>query len=138
MIIGIDFDGTINRMLETWLEWLNKKYNKYVSFNDVKEYTQQLKEICEQHMRMPTRPQTVSWRLLLNAIELFEGVAEYMKEKCVGHDSLAYKMAVDVFNNFGKHEVEIERYYDHRTAFRALTRIVEKPKKFVLQTGMEN
>jgi guanylate kinase len=38
MIIGIDFDGTINRMLETWLDWLNKKYNKHVSFNEVKDW----------------------------------------------------------------------------------------------------
>ena len=38
MVIGIDFDGTINRMLETWLEWLNKKYNKHILFNDVKDW----------------------------------------------------------------------------------------------------
>ncbi len=119
---------------------ISKYYDpeRAMGFDNVKEYTQQLREICEQHMQMPTRPQTVSWRLLLKAIEFCEGIAAYMKEKCIGHDSLAYKMALEFFKEFGKHELEIERYYDQRLAYVALTRIVEKPKKVVLQTGTEN
>lgn len=35
MIIGLDFDGTINNMLETWVEWLNKKYNTAVKLEDI-------------------------------------------------------------------------------------------------------
>ena len=119
---------------------MSKYYDpeRAVEFDNVKEYAQQIKSICETHMQMPTRPQTVSWRLLLKHAELCEGVAAYMKEKCIGHDAFAYKTALEVFDNFGKYEVEIERYFDHRTAFRALTRPVEKPKKIVLQTGTEN
>ena len=35
MIIGLDFDGTINNMLDTWVEWLNKKHNTVVKLEDI-------------------------------------------------------------------------------------------------------
>lgn len=38
MIIGLDFDGTINDMLETWLEWLNKKHGTTVKLEDVVDW----------------------------------------------------------------------------------------------------
>lgn len=106
-------------------------------FENVKEYAQQIRELVQSHMQMPTRPQTVSWRLLLKHAEFCEKIAAYMKEKCVGHDALAYKMAVEALDDFGKHEVEIERYYDHHLAFKSLIRAVEKPSKIVLQMGNE-
>jgi 5'(3')-deoxyribonucleotidase len=39
MVIGIDFDGTINNMLETWIEWLNKKYGTTVQMSDITDWT---------------------------------------------------------------------------------------------------
>ena len=38
MIIGIDFDGTINNMLETWIELLNKRHGTTVKIEDVVEW----------------------------------------------------------------------------------------------------
>lgn len=35
MIIGLDFDGTINNMLDTWVECLNKKYETRVKVSDI-------------------------------------------------------------------------------------------------------
>ena len=38
MIIGIDFDGTINNMLDTWVAWLNKKHGTCVKVEDITEW----------------------------------------------------------------------------------------------------
>ena len=38
MVIGIDFDGTINNMLETWVEWLNRKHGYHVQASDITEW----------------------------------------------------------------------------------------------------
>ena len=38
MIIGIDFDGTINNMLETWIELLNQRHGTTVRIEDVVEW----------------------------------------------------------------------------------------------------
>ena len=38
MKIGIDFDGVMNNMLETWVEWLNKEHSTQVKAEDVTEW----------------------------------------------------------------------------------------------------
>ena len=38
MVIGIDFDSTINSMLDTWIEWLNKKHGRSVAVDEVKDW----------------------------------------------------------------------------------------------------
>ena len=38
MKIGIDFDGVMNNMLETWVEWLNKEHGTKVKAEDVTEW----------------------------------------------------------------------------------------------------
>lgn len=38
MVIGIDFDGTINSMLEKWLEWLNRAHDRHVQYEHVTEW----------------------------------------------------------------------------------------------------
>lgn len=38
MVIGIDFDGTINDMLITWTEWLNRKHGTSVQLSDIVEW----------------------------------------------------------------------------------------------------
>ena len=61
-----------------------------------------------------------------------------MKEKTVGHNATALEIAEEFFTEFGKYEIELERYYDHYLAAKSLLPIVRKPAKFVLQAGMEN
>lgn len=40
MKIGIDFDGVLNNMLETWVKWLNKNYDGYqVKPEEITEWT---------------------------------------------------------------------------------------------------
>jgi 5'(3')-deoxyribonucleotidase len=38
MILGLDFDGTINDMLDTWVEWLNKKHKTNIKVSDITEW----------------------------------------------------------------------------------------------------
>jgi len=38
MVIGLDFDGTINNMLDTWVEWLNKKHGTDVKVSDITDW----------------------------------------------------------------------------------------------------
>ncbi len=107
------------------------------SFEDVYEITAECRSLAAKHMTMPTRPQTVSWRLLLKHAEFCQGLADFMKEKCVGHNALALEIAQEFFAEFGKYEIEIERYYDHYQATKSYIQIVAKPSKFVLQAGNE-
>ena len=111
--------------------------SRKADFETVPTYTKACRELVQKHLDMPTRPQTVSWRLLEKHAEFCEGFATMMQEKCQGHEEAAYQKAQEFFDTFGRHEVEIERYYDQYMAAKSLFRIVKKPQTVVLQTGME-
>ena len=38
MVIGLDFDGTINNMIDTWVEWLNYKHATAVKVEDIVDW----------------------------------------------------------------------------------------------------
>jgi len=118
---------------------ISKFYNpsRAPELEKVKEYAKQCRELVQTHLSMPNRPQTVSWRLLEKHTEFCEGFAEAMIEKCQGRDEAAYQKAQMLFDNIGKYEVEIERYYDQYMAAKSIYRIVKVSKSAVLQTGME-
>jgi hypothetical protein len=65
------------------------------------------------HISMPVRVQTVSMRLLLRHAEYCELLADTVKELAKG-DAEAYKQKrLAMADNFGRHEFELERYFDH-------------------------
>ena len=111
--------------------------SKAQDFKNVLEYTEQIRDLVRLHPVMPTRPQAISWQLLEKHAEFCDGFAKVMYEKCQGRNSLAYRKAREFFDAFGRHEVEIERYYDHSMASKSLLRMVRTEKTIVLQTGME-
>lgn len=111
--------------------------SKAQEFKNVLEYTEQMRDLVRLHPVMPTRPQAISWQLLEKHAEFCDGFAKVMYEKCQGRNSLAYRKAREFFDTFGRHEVEIERYYDHSMASKSLLRMVRTEKTIVLQTGME-
>ena len=94
----------------------------------VREIAKEGEALAMAHMRVPTRPQTVSWRLLLRHAEYIVGVAETMAELAVGNEEAAYKKAQAFCREFGRHEYEIERYYDHYLASVCLNRRIDKAK----------
>ena len=83
------------------------------SLRKVHEELDAFEPFVQAHKNMPMRVQTVSMRLLWRFLEYAHGVANVFTLKCFG----AGKEALDEFNKFlkefGKYEIELERYYDH-------------------------
>jgi hypothetical protein len=72
------------------------------------------------HRNMPIRVQTVAMRLLKLHAEYVQGLAKVMALKALGKDEEAKEAAKAFFAEFGKHEVAIERYYDHMLMVHAM------------------
>ena len=108
-------------------EFYNPDHAK--DLEEVKEITAGAREFIKTHLAMPTRPQTVCWRLLLLHTEWCERFAEILIEVCKGHS----KHAMELFNKFrldlGKHDVETERYFDMGLAFDSLYYVVKNIPK---------
>ena len=92
------------------------------------ELAAQERTLAAKHLNMPTRPQTVSWRLLLRHAEYCDLLADILTEKALGHNYRAQELAQQFCGTFGRHELEIERYYDHSLACRVLEHITRKPQ----------
>ena len=88
--------------------------------------------MANKHLNMPSRPQTVSWRLLLRHAEYCEHFAGILLAKAKGHNYKAVALAKEFFDSFGKYELEIERYYDHALACRVLEHITRRPQGIIL------
>ena len=82
---------------------------------------------------MPTRPQTVSWRLLLRHAEYCEQWSRILLAKALGQNFLAIELAKEFRSSFGRYELEIERYYDHGLACRVLEHINSNPQGIILE-----
>ncbi|MBQ6874818.1 MAG: DUF4838 domain-containing protein [Lachnospiraceae bacterium] len=93
---------------------------------EVKELAAQAREMVGKHMAMPTRPQTVSWRLLLRHAEYCERLAEIIAEKSLGHNRYAQELYAAFLLDFGKYDVELERYFDFGVAASSLDKVVKK------------
>ena len=90
------------------------------------------RSLVQKHLNMEYRPQTVSWRLLLRHAEYVEKWAEIMIEKALGHNYKAVELSKQFCDDFGRYELEIERYYDHSLACRVLEHITRKPQGIIL------
>lgn len=108
-------------------EYYNPGHAK--NLEKVKEITAEARAFIKTHLSMPTRPQTVTWRLLLLHTEWCERFAEVLIEVCLGHR----EHAMELFDRFrldlGKHDVETERYFDMGLAFHSLKYIVNNIPK---------
>ena len=88
--------------------------------------------LAMKHLRMPNRPQTVSWRLLIRHAEMVEWFAKIMICKAKGHNYKAVELAKQYEREFGKYEFEIERYYDHCLCCRVLEHITRRPQGIII------
>ncbi len=98
----------------------------------IKELANEERALVAKHLAMPTRPQTVSWRLLGYHATYIELFADVLIAKCIGHDHVAKEAYVRFKEAFGKFEVEIERYYDQQITFYALNGLVKDPKAIII------
>ncbi len=100
------------------------------SLEMVREIAAEGREFIKTHLAMPTRPQTVSWRLLMRHTEWCERFAEVMIEKCQGHDKYAMELFEKFAADFGKYDFETENYLDFGMAMSSLMNVVRvHPKK---------
>ncbi|MBR3950274.1 MAG: DUF4838 domain-containing protein [Oscillospiraceae bacterium] len=88
--------------------------------------------LVKKHLKMPNRPQTVSWRLLLRHAEYCDRMADIMIAKAKGQNYKAIELAKEYEHEFGKYELEIERYYDHCLACRVLEHITRRPQGVII------
>ena len=56
-----------------------------------------------------------------------------MYEKARGFNNTAYDMAQEFYDELGKHEVAIERYFDHAFFCSYLNSILKKRPKFIFE-----
>jgi len=81
----------------------------------------------------PSRPQTVSRQLLYYHTVFCTLLAEIVIAKAKGEDEKAFALAEKFQDEMGKHELAIDRYYDHGLASRVVNLIVRKPKKIIFE-----
>lgn len=98
----------------------------------VKVFTAEIRELVKTHLVMPTRAQTVCWRLLLRHAEWCENLAEVFIEKCQGHDDEAVALFEQFTKDFGKYDFELERYFDFGLAVKSLENILKMRPKIEL------
>lgn len=98
----------------------------------VREFTAEIREVIKTHMAMPTRPQTVCWRLLLRHTQWCDGLAEVFIAKCKGHNKYALELFEQFVEDFGQYDYELERYFDFGLAVGSLQNILKKRPKIEL------
>ena len=99
------------------------------------ELAAQGRKLAQDHRVMPTRPQTVSWRLIERHAEYIEGYGAILEQLCKGNRAKSFEMAKQFYRTFGRHEHEIERYFDHCLACRYINMKTAGNTKPPLQEG---
>jgi len=92
-------------------------------------------ELVRTHYNSDYRVQTLAVRLLEHHIRYCELFADALVEKAQGHEQEAWDKYQFLRLEFGKHELEIERYYDHFMAahtFKSLFKIGSNLKKPII------
>ncbi len=109
----------------------DSKFNreKEKEFSRVYVLTANMRQIIASHMAMPTRPQTVSWRLLLHHTRWCDALAEALICKCKGDTEGAVQLWESSMSEIGKHDFETERYFDFGLAAASIHAILKKRPK---------
>ena len=95
-------------------EAVGQYYNPALAdkFRAVKGIIEEFKPFYEAHKNMPMRVQTVSYRLFNRYLEYLEGLSEVLTLRCFGAGKEAKARCMQFMRDFGKYEIEIERYFD--------------------------
>ncbi len=83
----------------------------------------------ERKAKTLTRVQTVSWNLLIHFSEFIDMYADIMIERSQGHVFKSRELGAKFKEEFGKHELEIERYYDHALAVETIHTLIHNQTK---------
>lgn len=86
-------------------------------------------ELVKSHYNSDYRTRTVSVRLLEAHLEYCRGLVKMLTKKARGDDEGAIACNEEFRKSFGKREVELELYYDHRLHFDRLAVIAKQPNR---------
>ena len=75
----------------------------------------------KEHLNSEFRAQTVAYRILRRYLQYCKELANIFTVKCLGADASAKRMFEEFALEFGKYELEIERWYDHSLAIGSLS-----------------
>lgn len=82
------------------------------SLRRVRSIVAEFEPFLTAHLNMPYRAQTVAYRILRRYCQYSVMLAHCLTLKCVGANEEAVEAYTALLNDFGKYELEIERYYD--------------------------
>ena len=99
--------------------WVDPEYTPVV--REVKGICDSFDALIAEHKNMPMRAQTVAYRLLMRYTEFCRGIAKALVLKTLGADAEAKEEYKKFSADFGKYEIEMERYYDHMMMDHAYT-----------------
>lgn len=91
------------------------------SLKKIPEVTAKERAFALAHMRMPVRAQSVSMRLLLRHAEFCELLADAAIVLAQGDMEGFREKSKYMADTFGRHEYELERYYDHYLCMKNLS-----------------
>ena len=105
-----------------------KYYNPEIAkkLREVEFMVEEIRPFIEAHKNMPMRVQTVSYRLFNRYLEYVDGMSKVMVLKALGGDREAHRAFWSFVEEFGKYEIEMERYFDFGMAIMLLCRIFGK------------
>ena len=86
----------------------------------VKDLVKTARQLAATHKVMPTRPQTLAYRHLNHHAEYCELLADVFIAKCQGDTPKALELMKKLNDEFGRHDYELERYFDFCLAVRTL------------------
>ena len=102
----------------------------------VPEIVEEFRPFVEAHKNMPYRAQTVSYRLLNYFLEYALGYSKFMVIKSLGAAKEAKEMCFKFMEDFGRHEVAIERYYDQKNFGAAMNWRILKSNEEPMNLGI--
>ncbi len=88
------------------------------NFAAVKAVVDEARDYILKNYKNPDRVTTVSMILALRHLEFCEDMAKILFHMCQGEVETASELAEKFYDSFGRHEAEIDRYYDHNLATR--------------------
>ncbi len=102
----------------------------------VKGIVEEFTPFVEKHKRMPLRAQTVAFRLLYRYLEYVQGLSEVLILKSVGAGKEAKALYTKFLEEFGKYELEMERWFDMVTMGNAMYKRVLKKEGEKIDYGV--
>jgi hypothetical protein len=104
---------------------LNDFYNTDAipGIKKVPSITEKYRPFVKEHLNMPYRAQTVAFRILDKYLDYCDGISEALALKADEKDLEAQSLFKEFMSEFGKYELQFERYYDQQMCYSALSRI---------------